>query len=234
MHKSGTTLVAQILHKSGVNMGWDLKESDLDYSSQKCESPAVNEINYELLDCHGDHSLNIGPDQKLVVGPKTVEAIQNFIKQQEEKFKNWGFKDPRTVLTYPEWKEHLPTHKLVAVYRDPEGVVRHYQKKANRFKIMRAAKTLWVWKKYNLKIYSLLKDKEPGEAIVINYDRMMENDDEFKTLGAFTGRDLTDMRDPEHNRKGRELPWIYGVLKLLFGVERMMALLDEEAKIRIK
>ena len=222
MHKSGTTLIAQTLHKSGINMGWDLSEEDLDYSRQKCESPSVNEINYELLDCKGVHSLDVHSNKQLNITPAVKDSMNKFINRQNKNYSKWGFKDPRTVLTYSVWNQFLPRHKVVVVYRKPDNVVRHYQKKAKGFNLFRACKTLWVWKKYNLEILSILKDKSKEEMIVINYDNMMNGDEEFGRISTFTGMDIVDMRDFKTGSKNKKFPAIYVLLKYLFGINRVL------------
>lgn len=65
-------------------------------------------------------------------------------------------------------------------------------------------------------MYSLLKVIDSAEGIAINYDWLMENDNEFKKIGSFISKDLIDMRDPKLNRNNKELPRIYRVLKVVF------------------
>jgi len=58
MHKSGTTLISQILHKSGINMGEFNEDVSYDQGNQH-ERPAAQKINREILKCGDAHSLDV-------------------------------------------------------------------------------------------------------------------------------------------------------------------------------
>ena len=210
MHKSGTTLIAQTLHKSGVNMGWDLTEEMIDYGSQKCESPSVNEINFCVKNCEGVRSININHRTKLRVGSDVEAKIKLFIENQS-KYKDWGFKDPRTVLTYPVWSKFLPEHKFVCIYRRPADVVRRYQynidngkslKPIKKFRnVYRCYRALKTWSIYNKKIMEYIKYLDPDKYILLNYSKMIEDMRECDYLRNFLKIEVVDMRNLKYSLK---------------------------------
>jgi len=202
MHKSGTTLVAQMLHQSGINMGWDLEESDIHYAQKKCESPAVNRINYDLLDCHGLESLSMPADRQPVITRPIEEKMKAFILRQQQNYADWGFKDPRTVLTYSVWEDLLPDdHKLILVFRHPVEVAGHYLKGKNTLKRQRFGyvryRSYKIWVTYNERILAIAGRKDPGRHMLIDYNNLMENGNEIDRLSEFTGKKIHDMRKPD-------------------------------------
>ncbi len=131
MHKSGTTLVAEILHKSQISMV-DEVQSNLSYEGDKFERKTTNEINKELL--KASHSLTWA-DQSLQCTDEQAGRIRQMIAVCENKYTAWGFKDPRTCLTYHIWKQILPDHKILIVYRNPYQVMAHYFNSTRRLDI---------------------------------------------------------------------------------------------------
>ena len=144
MHKSGTTLTAQLLSHAGINMGFDLDSGDDDYEKEKCESRLLRNVNKALLNCGDAHSLNIRIPVTLNCTSQTDMGARHLIEQQA-KYPNWGMKDPRLVHTYSYWMGKLPAHKIIFVYRDPVRVADHYTRKnesKRRFK-----KALRTWRR---------------------------------------------------------------------------------------
>jgi len=123
MHRSGTSLVAGLLHHLGVFMG----ENDITSDPwQHYEDPTFVSLNQQLLSSAG------GSWSK----PPSAEAIWRFSHQYNERiqrllrerssFSHWGFKDPRTCLTINLWHHHLllwSTPRYVMVWRERERIV---------------------------------------------------------------------------------------------------------------
>jgi hypothetical protein len=198
MHKSGTTLIAQSLHRSGINMGWDITEEHFTYRGNHCESPRVNQINDRLLDSIGKLSYEITSSPPRQTDPATIADLQAFIRKQNALTPRWGIKDPRLCFTYPVWSAHLPPHKLIVIFRSPCEVALHYLERApRREKLSRYWKALRAWGRYNANILEILHQKDAQELIVFEYGRLMRSDDLFDRFFDFVGMDLVDMRDPD-------------------------------------
>src|SRR5690606_30935954 len=61
----------------------------------------------------------------------------------------WGFKDPRTLLTLPFWRERLPGMRLVGTFRHPARVARSL---TARDPSMPLATALDLWLAYNRRL----------------------------------------------------------------------------------
>ncbi len=240
MHKSGTTLVAEILHASGINMG--AFEAHLDYDKgNKLERHETQAFNRQFL-----HGLLLPPLDYLArrpfqpqIAPAGYERNKDslalvrqgalrrrlaaappdewhaLIARCQAAHADWGFKDPRTCLTYPAWRRALPAHRVIVVYRHVEALVRRYRTQGWR-RLPRLYRTLYAWTLYNrlaLAAAAGAPAAEPGgvgkAAIVLNYERLMDGDEEFARLAAFVGRPLVDRRRPDLYRRrpdGEALP----------------------------
>ncbi len=205
MHKSGTTLIAQTLQRSGVNMGWDIDEEKEEYGGNQCESPEVNAINNTILGTEGKNSLEIVPPFEWNQGEEVKGQARVFLQKQQETGEKWGFKDPRTIFAYPVWKKVLPEHRLIGVFRDLYGVLRHYLggkrgKKARRRTIVQA------WVAYNRALLEVMKNTPQEDRLLLNYDAFLDSPEPMEQLKTFTGVELTDQRDLGMRKPGWK-PW---------------------------
>ncbi len=196
MHKSGTTLVAEILHKSGIQM-INPNDGDPDYDTgNKYERISTALLNKKLLDCWDTYSLDILPGE---LSAKALadfqENVQQIVKEARSGTDNWGFKDPRTCLTYQQWQKHLPKHRLIVVYRHPAQVMKHYEKRnLRRKKLTILYKALKAWSIYNGQILKIVNNTT-AEHIVINFEQFMSGQKEIERLAKFIGHPLNDARD---------------------------------------
>ncbi len=199
MHKSGTTLVSEILHHSGVSMG-DF-DSSLSYDDGNTyERDEMRSLNKMLLGSGDAHSLQV---IRPLTGLQDV-ALRNFqnaakplLEAAAEDNPDWGFKDPRTVLTYDIWRSVLPEHRLIVVFRRPEELWRHYTRRISIWRPFRrfweGVKAIRAWCIYNSEILRFL-DREERESLVISFAGFMSGDETFRQLEAFIEQSLVDMR----------------------------------------
>ena len=130
MHKSGTTLVAETLHRSGIAMIESEVAGGYD-DGNKMERAATCALNMDLLDDQGTESLRL-------IRPLSPDADNATHKDRARELTAglgpgpWGFKDPRTLLTFDFWQDVLDAPVLIGVYRDPVEVFRHYLRRAGR------------------------------------------------------------------------------------------------------
>ena len=207
MHKSGTTLISQILHKSGIVMGVFDEAVDYDSGNQYERKEAL-EINMEMLKKnYKDFSLDVtDPIEKAdyIVKEKIIKLIKHFDKRH----KKWGFKDPRTCLTYDVWKQSLPEHKLIIVYRSPVEIWFHYTQNIHRWRFVKllrqGVKALRAWYVYNSQIIKIMR-ATPYNSIAFNYRDFMNDASSFESLEAFVGEKLADSRQKKlYRAKGEE------------------------------
>ncbi len=193
MHKSGTTLIAEVLHHSGISIV-DNTDTDLDYDTgNKYERTSTKAINHELLGSDGSFSLKVLEDKLLHANQDLRRRMQQLVANLTAAHPDWGFKDPRTCLTYPVWAEALPPHKLIVVYRSPREVWQHYRTSRLTHRFSVTLNPLTAWCDYNRLITQYLKSTK-APFIVVNYERFMSEQGEFERLQRFVGRPLTDRR----------------------------------------
>ena len=221
MHKSGTTLVAEMLHHSGIHMA-DVPD-DLSYDqSNKYERHEPQRMNRAMLapilvpTIAGWRRRNTGLDRagyevnldslawvrrrRLAavdagrVPPGTVNErdLEDLIEQLSGEHEHWGFKDPRTCLTYSVWRRHLPPHRLIAVYRPLHEVLRRYR--VSNKTPGKAVRVTRNWIIHNEMILRHLSRTD--DFIVVRYDSMMTDVDQLARLEDYVGRPLRDRRDP--------------------------------------
>ena len=196
MHKSGTSLVAEILHKSGIAMVKQPRKDSYD-TGNKFERQEFKKINEAILKYGYSHSLRASR----TVDPKNIDNNwYGFLKETVSKMDHnmaWGFKDPRSCLTFSVWKRVLPAHKIIVVWRSPEEVWRHYQRHTNKFNLIlrlyRGLKSLSVW--YVCNKEALRHAAEAGNnAIILNYSDLINGKEAFLNLQRFVNHKLEDCR----------------------------------------
>jgi hypothetical protein len=127
MHRSGTTLLVEILERCGVFMG--------EKQTGNRESVFFQEINKEILDMMGanwrcldflpgttDLSSHFAWIRKKTRKQLEAELIpchfgQELLKSLKENFL-WGWKDPRNSLLLPIWHDIFPNARVIHIYRN--------------------------------------------------------------------------------------------------------------------
>jgi len=208
MHKSGTTLVSQILHHSGINMGDNINTQVTYDQGNQYERESTRAINIEILRANGTQESRW---RKLLLGTISNDSpvsdvrlltedqrtrMQAIIRNCNAKYTNWGFKDPRTCLVYPLWASELPEHEIIAIFRShDEQWQRHrpkviWQRYHEPFKIQKFMKR---WCRYNASILTNLQDTETN-FLILDYQKLMTTQTEFDRLQEFVGIELEDRR----------------------------------------
>lgn len=208
MHKSGTTLISEILHQSGINMG-DFDPLVSYDSGNKYERQETKSLNYQILDCAKTYSLNVINSVGMSSEKEVyLKKINKLIIKLNHRYDNWGFKDPRTCLTFQVWKEYLNEFRLIVVYRDPLEIWLHYKKRNPMLLTMLNLQICWkaitAWYVYYKNIISYLDDLSQDKFIIINYNKFMIDNREFKRLEDFVGISLNDRRNPDLYRGKRK------------------------------
>ena len=216
MHKSGTTLISRILHASGITMGCFDEAIDYDAGNQY-ERKETLELNLEMLGKgYEDFSLDVIEPKNKVGDASIKEKIAALIRQIGNEYEMWGFKDPRTCLTYEVWAGLLPEHKLIIVYRSPREIWYHYTKKINRWRLLktlrRGLKALRAWYVYNCQIVEIV-NRTQNEFIMFDYADFMNSNIGFKLMEDFVGKNLVDARQKKLYRAKGNDNWLFRLAK---------------------
>lgn len=205
MHKSGTTLVSQILHHSGVNMGEGVASGGSYDGGNQYERESTWRLNEEILQARGVRSIHIDPPERVSLSQEQRARMRQIIDRCRRRYADWGFKDPRTCLTYPVWAEELPEHRLIVIFRHPAEPWPRYRPvhRRNRFREpFRAWQYLQSWCDHNARILTYLRDT-PYPYLVLDYERLVTTQEEFDRLRQFLDRPLVDRRRPDLYRNQR-------------------------------
>jgi len=192
-HKSGTTLISQILHYSGINMVDDPKvQGDYDQGIFY-ERESFRSINKSILNCRSASMLATESPNIDDLTFNQHQQLQDLIHCLDKKYPRWGFKDPRTCLTYHLLKKYLPNHKLIVIYRSPSESWQRYLRNFSLSPYV-AWKYIKKWCESNALILDALQN-HTKDSIVLNYYKFITRKSEIKKLEKFIGTELMDLRD---------------------------------------
>jgi hypothetical protein len=118
MPRSGTSLVTQLLHRCGLNLGptEQLMPASVNNSDGFWENLRFVRLNERLLAASG--GTWFAPPATLQPTPK-IAAQAKWTVAQFEGQEPWGWKDPRNAVTLPFWKTMLPSMKVLVCVRHP-------------------------------------------------------------------------------------------------------------------
>ncbi len=220
MHKSGTTLVSQLLHRSGIDMGDGFEDGRSYDQGNQWERREAYLVNLDLVGGRETAYFSLHHYREIKGLPSSAQAsaMRELILQCASKGGHWGFKEPLTCLTYTAWKSVLPPHRVVGVYRNPLEVMNHYMNKYkggfSRADI--AWRVLRAWSQYNKGMMTAVEAAGP-DGIVVRYEELMAEDSDFATLEKFIGLPLVDIRSPAQYRAASKNP-LYGLIDPVMGI----------------
>jgi hypothetical protein len=216
MHKSGTTLVSQILHHSGISMGEIDTQWDYD-SANKYEDQEFLHLNMELIRALDYEVLYVPPPEDLTATTEQRERTRRLLAERSARHADWGFKDPRTTLAYPLWAEELPEHRIIAVWRPPEEIWPRFAAPGPPLwheEPKRAWNFVLRWCEHNrLMVDSLRATRR--DYFLMNYGDFMTGDAALRRLEEFVGRPLDDQRRKDLYRGKRKRYPSYEIAKRL-------------------
>ena len=219
MHKSGTTLIAQLLHEAGIHMGQfqDGLGYDQDNTYERHETQMLNRqllhgclipsLGY-LLRRHGQTAVNragyhrnqdstalvrFSKLQTVLQRPETAVSLRQLVATLNGRFTHWGFKDPRTCLTYPAWREAIGDHKRIMVFRSYTQLLRHYRVHPANLPLL--FRVLYAWTLHNRCLLSYVQ-QAAAPTLLLSYEALMQGEVGLQRLAAFVERPLTDQRNP--------------------------------------
>jgi hypothetical protein len=118
MPRSGTSLVTQLLHRCGLNLGppEQLMHANVNNQDGFWENLRFVRLNERLLATSG--GTWFAPPATLRPTPKITAEAASIVAQFEGQ-EPWGWKDPRNALTLPFWGALLPSMKVLVCIRHP-------------------------------------------------------------------------------------------------------------------
>ena len=123
--RSGTSLIAGVLHSRGIAMGSDLLEPDSGNSHGYFEDIDFIDFHRQLLARTAASVGRVFEDSTMreqafdfEPTPADITTAKALIEQRSE-LSSWGWKDPRTCLFLPFWRKLLPDARFIIAYKHP-------------------------------------------------------------------------------------------------------------------
>jgi hypothetical protein len=115
-HRSGTSATAQLLHRAGLFLGYELLEALPSNPYGHFEDRDVMDLHQGIL-ADNDLTWVVGEPLLPVVTAERWDRMRQMIERRNAEYALWGFKDPRACLFMALWKYLLPDMKVLLVYR---------------------------------------------------------------------------------------------------------------------
>jgi hypothetical protein len=115
-HRSGTSLVCQLLHRAGLFLGYDMLGATFSNLHGHFEDTEVKDLHEQILADNGQTWLVSRPFLP-VLTESHRRKMEQIIQRRDAEHVLWGFKDPRVCLFLMIWKHLLPNAKALLVYR---------------------------------------------------------------------------------------------------------------------
>jgi hypothetical protein len=205
MHRSGTSLVANLLHSWGAYAGdkQELLPGDKNNLQGYWEYIPLVRLNHELLaSLSASWFVPPGEDcQKIMESkdalPEYRQRALRLINSMEQSGCHWVWKDPRVSLLLPFWKEIWGDVIYVIVVRHPLETAISLRKR-DQFPL---SASLLLWQKYMLAILSNTEDS--ASKIYIQYDKLLRQPREYcQRLYTFLERFCEGQADQDRGVEG--------------------------------
>lgn len=206
MHRSGTSLITNWLEKCGLQVGERLElpaRSNVDGHFEDIEFKNIHEevLTSKNLPSSGLVEVN-DPDLSIY----QQEKLKSIINVKNKLYEQWGWKDPRTCLFLDTYRQLIPESKYLVIVRDYQSVISSLLKRdfleiddkymarrwlsrqvwtvfrrkrrQKRYYEENAEHYLRVWLTYNQEILKAIKNLQPEDYLVLNYNVLEKSDDE--------------------------------------------------------
>jgi hypothetical protein len=115
-HRSGTSLVCQLLHRAGLFLGYELMGATFSNPHGHFEDIEAYDLHERILADNG-HTWLVSERFLPVITEPHWRRMERFIERRDADHGLWGFKDPRVCLFMMVWKYLLPNARALLVYR---------------------------------------------------------------------------------------------------------------------
>jgi len=145
MHRSGTSLIAGLLHKAGIFMGYKQDDNNESVFFQRLNEFIFRQANASWDNPHNflfiDQSFKDYARGLIELHLKGLRRVQYLGPLRFFRYKTikdidfpWGWKDPRNTFTVDIWKEIFPEARIVHVFRNPVDVAESLKNREHRLR----------------------------------------------------------------------------------------------------
>ena len=186
--RSGTSLVAGLLHRGGLHLGSDLLTAAEPHAARGlCEDGKVIKLNDVLLaGASGSWTLPPPPANfRMTALNPAVEALVRY-----EQRELWGLKDPSFCLTLPLWEAVLDEvePRVVACHRNPRSVA---------LSLLRWLPSLvhglWLAAEHERRLAHFLGVRTDWPTLHVSYEALLANPlPQAAALARFAGVEISE------------------------------------------
>ena len=208
MHRSGTSLTAQILHDNGLYLGKPM-EWLIGNESNKAgyfEFTKAVRLNNAVLEHLGGSwsSLPKSPVNWNKIPQVLINRGKDIVNYLSSQRHEWGFKDPRTTVLLPFWKKVLPSDcKVVFCLRHPSEIQDSLIKRGDKKSINWRA----LWVKYIQR--GLVHTKTTNTHFVFYEDYFNKTEESIDKLLDFCGLENRGIERIDKSRKNKQLTLLH-------------------------
>lgn len=201
MHRSGTSALAGLLHNNGVVMGRDgefypppMKENPKGFF----ENRRFRTVNDMILRQYGYRVKSFSTQIPTVYAPQGFGRgeMEALIKEYNDEFEFWGWKDPRTCLTLFAWLDIIHGMgliydlKILHIFRNYEEVSRSMKARGNKEKY--GSQFYQLAAEYHSKAMTYMAAFEDKlNIITLRFLDLIQNtEDTVEKINEFLGADL--------------------------------------------
>jgi hypothetical protein len=173
MHRSGTSMIARLLHQCGLDLGPSerLLKADATNPLGHFEHRGFLDIDRQLLKhfkATWHEPPELQPGWHLDPGLKPLLSEAKAVAATFDGRSPWGWKEPRASLFLPFWKEAIPNMRFVICIRNPLEVGRSLEQR-NHIPIRKGAA---LWYRY---VRASLEDTEGSPRIFSFFEDFFYN-----------------------------------------------------------
>src|SRR5579862_815396 len=158
MHRSYTSMLARMLIDCGVYMGPPeaFTESNHDNQEGYWEDQRFQSIDQRLLETFGLSWDQVALPREWLQDPRieTLRADARSAIDANNAYQLWGWKDPRSCVTFSFWKDLIPKLSAVVLVRSPVEVARSLMYR--RHEILPYDRGVELWAAYYLALQESL------------------------------------------------------------------------------
>jgi len=135
MHRTGTSLAAGILHLLGLHMGSYFFGKTSNNPTGHFEDLDFLSLNQDILQSAGGDWMNPPTHNNILKqAPYYEDRIKNLINMRNSHLSFWGWKDPRTCLTFDLYKNYLVNPYLIVCNRPNNQIAESLMRRQNLIK----------------------------------------------------------------------------------------------------
>ena len=186
MHRSGTSCLAGSLQQQGLFLGqhntsapWNLRGNRENFDIMRLQD--------DILERNGGSWDQ--PPPVVEWKPEHFDAARGLLAAHAD-HPVWGFKDPRTLLTFDGWKQLVSDLQPVGIFRHPLRVAQSLETRNQ----LGVDKSLELWKAYNGRLVELAR-QEPFPVICFDEEEDVLHEKLLKA-GEMIGLDPISSDEP--------------------------------------